>query len=278
MNGKVLEAPPSSASWKSHSQRHFVRTAFMNFLTKHNVRSIVSDAETTYLKSANAWAVTQRTIFIDDLLEMREMRGPNSKRAALLMSPDEGLLLLDLLRGKHTKHYIEWGSGGSTELISWLLMSKQLSHASSFRAYSVESSLPWIETLNNRSSLVAQAVSEGQLRFLHGDFGPTGVFGFPKEEPSRLPSGAAMRYIDPVDVPSQRKFDVALVDGRFRVACAYSAALRLAPNGTILLHDFGPPMLPARRSEYESLLREGHFSLKSLVLVGGAKAESQAAA
>ena len=79
----------------------------------------------------------------------------------------------------------------------------------------------------------------------------------------------------PGDVPSQRKFDVALVDGRFRVACAYSAALRLAPNGTILLHDFGPPMLPARRSEYEPAERGPLLAQESRGLVGGAKAESQ---
>ena len=199
---------------------------------------------------------------IDDVVARRGLLGPNRTNATLMMSFEEALILVDELQARRTRRYLEWGSGGSTELVSWLVVSRQLRHPSAFKAYSVESSAQWIETLRNRSSLIADATMLGGLKFVHGDIGPTGSLGFPK---AKLAARRALHFVDNEAALSHRKFDVALVDGRFRVACAYSAALHLAPNGTLLMHDFGPPMMHHRRREYEALLHEGHFVLERLV-------------
>jgi hypothetical protein len=177
------------------------------------------------------------------------------------MSYEEANVFVDALLSSHARRYVEWGSGGSTELVSWLMLSKQVADPS-FKAFSIESSVEWTRVLQNRSTLIEQAAHSGRLTFLHGDVGPTGALGFPKRHPD-LPT--ALQFVSPAQSESlPRKIDIALVDGRFRVACAYSAALHLAPDGTLFFHDFGPPMMSSRRHEYEALLREGHFDLVGL--------------
>lgn len=105
---------------------------------------------------------------LDNLLARRGLDGPDNPNATLLMSMDEGLALLDLLLQPTARVYIEWGSGGSTELVSWLIVSGQLPRRD-FRAFSIESSTKWIATMHERSPLIRRAAEHGDLTFIHAD-------------------------------------------------------------------------------------------------------------
>lgn len=92
-----------------------------------------------------------------------------SSATMLAMDESEGSALLQLLLAPNPsggpKVYVEWGSGGSTELVSWLIL-KHLPRGS-LRAYSIESSVEWMasplrrvdESRNARSRARAQVVS-----------------------------------------------------------------------------------------------------------------------
>ena len=244
-------------------------------LNASQVAAMVGAAEADYLKSCNSTIRTTGgpATKIDDLLARRSLRGPHNDNATIEMTMNEALLVLDLLLASSAYRYIEWGSGGSTELVSWLSVSRQLANPG-FRAYSIESSADWIQYMHSRSQMVTEANGTGALIFTHADIGPTGHLGFPKRMPTRR---LALRYIAPRSIADMdRRADVILIDGRFRLSCAYSAVLQSHRDSTILMHDFGPPMIRPtrpgplnaahrRRREYEQLLREGHFTLERLV-------------
>lgn len=70
---------------------------------------------------------------IDDVLTRHGFEPASEPNATLAMSIDEAGLLLKQISRSHT--YIEWGSGGSTELVSHLITSNQV--GSKFKAYSI---------------------------------------------------------------------------------------------------------------------------------------------
>jgi len=55
------------------------------------------------------------------------------------------------------------------------------------------------------------------------------------------------RYVDTVTRLDEKTFDVVLIDGRARVACALKVLPYLSPTSTIILHD-------ARRAHYGAIL------------------------
>ena len=126
------------------------------------------------------------------------------------------------------------GQGGSTELIGSLITQHVLPR--SFRAFSVESDARWTALLRQRSPLVREAELLGSLRLHIASYGPMREYGHPESarsnsmliDDSRV-RRAALQY---VRAPFQgtRQLGVALVDGRFRVACALEA-LKHAHNG-----------------------------------------------
>ena len=67
---------------------------------------------------------------------------------SIAMRPREQTALVHALLAPGVRTYVEWGSGGSTELVSWLMNSRLTS--SEFRAYSIESSLGWMARMRER--------------------------------------------------------------------------------------------------------------------------------
>ena len=171
---------------------------------------------------------------------------------SIAMHPSERASLVKALLAPRVRTYVEWGSGGSTELVSWLMLSGFTPPG--FRAFSIESSLEWMARMRDRSAAIRVAEKEGRLRFLHGDIGPTGNLGYPlRFNPVREPA-RALPYVSLRRLRLEASSaDLALVDGRFRLACLLEALTFLTPrSGRALLHDFAPERrgLRARSEQY----------------------------
>ena len=174
---------------------------------------------------------------------------PYSQRMTIAMQLTEADALLDALLRPGIKRYVEWGSGGSTELVAALALANQL--AKGFHAFSIESSTKWMHYMRNRSSVVAKATDNGLLTYRHGNIGQTIFLGFPRHyNGSNSEDRARVRrkYVSlrqfgrDVD-----HFDVVLVDGRFRVACAIEALRFTDDSSTILMHDTASGSVPMER-------------------------------
>ena len=121
--------------------------------------------------------------------------------------------------------YLEFGSGGSTFLA--LLDSKT-------NIFSVESDNNWIEYLSSWK-IVKNGVENNKLKFFHIDIGPVGEWGVPlNAEVNDNFYKYSSHIFDVTDV----KFDMVLVDGRFRVACVLKTILECDDNIKILVHDY----------------------------------------
>ena len=156
----------------------------------------------------------------------------------IVMHPEELGLFLDALLRPSVRNYAEWGSGGSTGLVAWLLLTGQI--ATGGRAVSIESSPQFMSNLHSQS-LIASAERLQLLNYSYGDLGPVGLIGRPLgcNMHDRFKSCAE---VDPAPYVSLdrygiSRFDVILVDGRYRFACVLEA-LRFAHLDThVFLHD-----------------------------------------
>jgi len=131
---------------------------------------------------------------------------------------------------------LEFGCGGST------LMAV---NAGIKNILSVESDPKWIEKLKEEYSIL-EAVKHQQLKFFLPDLGPVGAWGgsFDVDSKAKWHSyhSAVWQQVD------SSAIDLVFVDGRFRVACALQALLRVRSDCKILIHDFW------NRSKYHVLL------------------------
>lgn len=106
---------------------------------------------------------------------------------------------------------------------------------------SIESDPGWIQNLRNDPS-ISEAEASGRLSLLWSDIGPVQSWGYP--------SNPLYSFKWPEYSSNYWKrfgpFETALIDGRFRVACAAQAAI----NGcqTVIIHDFW------NRPEYHEIL------------------------
>ena len=168
------------------------------------------------------------------------------------MSARERDVLLAHLLAPRVRTYVEWGSGGSTELVAWLALSGHL--APEFVAHSIESSPEWMRRMLARSSVLRRAQAKGKLHYHHGDLGPTGWLGYPlRFSPVREPE-RALPYVSLQSRGLGAEVDLALVDGRFRVACALEALKHLSQQrGRLLMHDYIPNA--TLRSKYPRVRR-----------------------
>ena len=201
---------------------------------------------------------------IDRLLGQQGLPISEEPNATVGMSNAEGVNLIKALLRPATRTYIEWGSGGSTELVSWLVLSGRM--RPDFRAVSVESSSEWMAYMRGRSTLIRRAEQTGQMKYVHGSMGQTGHLGYPKGFISS-DHKRSLAYVGLDGKLGGRKADVALVDGRFRLACMLEAFRHLrrphnvhsdAVSPIVLLHDYAviPPGLHQRRfDEYSRALQ-----------------------
>lgn len=136
------------------------------------------------------------------------------------MSPEERDMFEKYL--KKAKFYYEFGSGGSTKLAT----------RHGVEVFGVESDKFWVETLHKEAGPLCKVD--------YVDIGPTKEWGYPVDETNndKFPdySEAIMRY--------ENRFDVILIDGRFRVACTLNAIRHTLKHQSskqktlIIIHDF----------------------------------------
>jgi hypothetical protein len=134
--------------------------------------------------------------------------------------------------------YLEWGAGESTRLAC--------SNTVLEKIFVVESSLEFFISQVLTDPKVREAHAEGKLNYKIVNLGPVGMWG--------VPSTADLEHLWPNYVLSpfldhESKYDVALIDGRFRVACALACMLASPAIPNILIHDYAP------RSYYHILER-----------------------
>lgn len=129
---------------------------------------------------------------------------------------------------KESRHYIEFGLGGST--IRALQKSKTI-------IYTVESSADWIKYM--RAYLfVSFFEKKKRLTIFPVNIGPVRDWGYPAsadfKDSFESYSSDIFRFID------SKLIDLVLVDGRFRVACTLKTILECHENKNmrILIHDF----------------------------------------
>jgi hypothetical protein len=128
---------------------------------------------------------------------------------------------------KESQHYLEFGLGGST------LRAIQKSKA---MIYTVESSPEWLDYM--REYTIVRYSENKRLNIFLVNIGPTGDWGYPESASHQEIFGAYSSSIfDSID---KKLIDLALIDGRFRVACTLKLILECHQNHRlqILIHDF----------------------------------------
>lgn len=140
------------------------------------------------------------------------------------MSPAEFALFENLL--SKAENYVEFGSGGSTFAASKKVGSSILT---------VDSSRQWLDK-------VKAACVEGGCRvvpnMIHVDIGRLGNWGTPidPEAKPRWPT-----YHEAIwERPDAGNADLYLIDGRFRVACAFQVLVHCRSDAILAIHDFAP--------------------------------------
>ncbi|GAB0489641.1 hypothetical protein MMPV_000866 [Pyropia vietnamensis] len=152
---------------------------------------------------------------------------------ALWMTRQEAESMLEVMHKDMT--YLEYGSGGST--MAFAPMAK--------RAYSIEHDKEWCSRMQEKLAVsgLAQRVTYTCAPVDRGT-GGWGVSHAFEEGTYRV----FKPYVDAVTTLNESVFDVVLIDGRARVACALKVLPYLNDDSLLLLHD-------ARREKYAPILK-----------------------
>lgn len=136
-----------------------------------------------------------------------------------------------------SKHYLEFGMGGST----FHVLKHYRTHV-----HAIDSSLSWIEIMR-QYLFIRNKEKAGQISIYHVDIGKTGNWGRPVGFESRelFPKYSSWIF----DHIPENLIDTVLVDGRFRVACMLQALMKYHQNPVMkyMMHDF-------ERKDYQVVL------------------------
>ena len=123
------------------------------------------------------------------------------------------------------RYYLEFGCGGSTELAVL---------SSCAKLVSVDSDLEWIQRISAKPR-IAEAVRDNRLVFEYIDIGPVGNWGMPKDE-TKIRNWPNYFLAPFVKYPIP--YDIILIDGRFRKACAYASFHFMVDEAVLVIHDY----------------------------------------
>ncbi len=133
---------------------------------------------------------------------------------------------------------LEYGTGGSTVLAG---------EGPDCTVFSVESDRRWFDRM---SEWFAMNPPKGTVHMHHANIGPTGKWGMPATEAHfRRWTGYPVSVWDR---PDFRHPDTVLIDGRFRIACLLTVALRINRPVIALVDDYA---VRSRYQQVETLLR-----------------------
>lgn len=144
--------------------------------------------------------------------------------AIAMTAPEVAYLIQSLSSGKV---YFEFGCGGSTMVAATY-------GPSDLNITSVDSSLEWITTVRRNEKCEAKKASN-LMRIDLVDIGPVEAWGFPTQKMHES-KGAWYLYSQAISM-AEGKYDVVLVDGRFRVACVINTFIS-NPEAKVMIHDF----------------------------------------
>jgi len=137
-------------------------------------------------------------------------------------------------------NYFEFGCGGSTILACKV-------GQSDLSVTSVDSSQQWIDTVKTNEYVVAKD-KKGLAQMRTINIGPVGSWGYPTET-VEASQGAWYLYSQAISM-IDKKYDLVLVDGRFRVACLLQSFIS-NPTASVMIHDF---FEPGHHHAYKALL------------------------
>lgn len=154
-----------------------------------------------------------------------DRHSPTPRMYPWMMSKHERRLFDEMIRP--ARHYLEFGTGGST------LRALTVSDA---QIYAVESSPEWLDTMRRYKAF--RLAEHQRLHVALVDIGPVGAFGYPLHVHEAEHFGDYSRNV--FNAVDPRLVDCVLVDGRFRVACTLQTILACHANRyvRILIHDF----------------------------------------
>lgn len=197
-------------------------------------------------------------VALKEWLVKLDQHSPYPVLYAFIMTKKEKVVFDEAI-GK-SYNYLEFGMGGST------LRTLRKSMAT---VCTVESNPAWIDHM--RRYLVVRRLEKTRLRIFPVDIGPVGSWGYPVSDACKdrfeAYSSGVFKFID------SKRVDLALIDGRFRVACTLKTIMECHKNANmkILIHDFW------EREQYHVLLKYldvvkradsiGLFSIKTGVAV-----------
>lgn len=139
----------------------------------------------------------------------------------LRMSEKEAALFTIFL--ERANNYLEFGMGGSTYLAAKTVKG---------RIASVDSDEKWIEMVRENTAEFGKDI---HLHF--GNIGEIVEWGHPKDRSKpEIFMNYHSEFIEKLN--DNFDFDLILVDGRFRVACAAISALNMHPDAIVILHDY----------------------------------------
>ena len=212
--------------------------------------ALIGHAPATYSHSrdANPMALARESFKGLHAARSMDAKFGTLANATMRMTTAEAQLWFSLLNQSST--YLEWGTGGSTVMAAWRAT---LTHLEPLKVDAIDSSQGWFDVLRSHSP-IRDAEAAGSLTFHLGNIGETIMWGNPKDWSKR---SAALRekqsrsYIQ--SIPTSRCcYDLILVDGRFREACALYALRLMHNRTTVLIHD------SSRHTNHEAILNYYH--------------------
>ena len=127
--------------------------------------------------------------------------------------------------------YLEWGGGGSTSAFGTLAA----------RAYTVEHAVAWCDEIREWPEMRCMSERASWRLFCHDPGVPMAKWGRP--DPKHTSDEDFADIMRPyIQAPSQfteATYDVVLIDGRYRTACAWSVLPYLKETSVVLWHDYG---------------------------------------
>ena len=153
--------------------------------------------------------------------------------ATMRMTEKEGRMWFSQLLA--ARRYLEYGSGGSTVVAAWRAMQPSLP---SMTIHSVESSQEWVDQLRADNPIIRAAEAAGKLTFRIRTLGETGAWGAPLNWSNRSIEERRAVGRAYCEAFYQCRYDVILIDGRFRGACAIHAVKLLDKHTVVFVHDY----------------------------------------
>ena len=184
------------------------------------------------------------------------------------MTDHEIAAMVKYVRGKHPGAtwgegealYLEWGSGGSTALFG----------TAARKTFTVEHAVEWCDQVREWPETKCMAESNRWEMYCHDAGHPLEAWGYPdgsgysaaKDSPSFHPAfhAAMRRYTQAPARFGVTAYDVVLIDGRFRNACAFAILPYLHQGSVVAWHDWEPDDFLALRSDVKV---RGHETPKS---------------